>query len=124
MAMGAVPLTVGHGQCDGSTPDQQAAQEMPPATAAASTGSTWTAPANSLAVSAGTTSTLSPVYALINGARHSIDLTMYELSDTTAEADLAAARRERPGDPGSQAAEHQLWRLRARQLALPERSET
>jgi len=33
----------------------------------------------------------SPVYRLINGARHSIDVTMYELSDTTAEHDLAAA---------------------------------
>ena len=33
----------------------------------------------------------SPVYSLINGARHSIDMTMYEFSDTTAEHDLAAA---------------------------------
>ena len=33
----------------------------------------------------------SPVYSLINGARHSIDVTMYEFSDTTAEHDLAAA---------------------------------
>src|SRR5436309_6596700 len=35
----------------------------------------------------------SPVYSLINGARHSIDMTMYELSDTAAEHDLAAAAR-------------------------------
>jgi cardiolipin synthase len=35
----------------------------------------------------------SPVYRLINGARHSIDMTMYELADTRAEADLAAAAR-------------------------------
>jgi len=35
----------------------------------------------------------SPVYGLINGARHSIDVTMYELADTTAEHDLAAAAR-------------------------------
>jgi phosphatidylserine/phosphatidylglycerophosphate/cardiolipin synthase-like enzyme len=35
----------------------------------------------------------SPVYGLINGARHSIDLTMYELSDHVAEDDLAAAAR-------------------------------
>jgi cardiolipin synthase A/B len=35
----------------------------------------------------------SPVYNLINGARHSIDMTMYEFSDTTAEHDLAAAAR-------------------------------
>jgi phosphatidylserine/phosphatidylglycerophosphate/cardiolipin synthase-like enzyme len=33
----------------------------------------------------------SPVYKLINGARRSIDVTMYEFSDTTAEHDLAAA---------------------------------
>jgi cardiolipin synthase A/B len=35
----------------------------------------------------------SPVYSLINGARHSIDMTMYEFSDTTAEHDLATAAR-------------------------------
>src|SRR5579859_5863811 len=35
----------------------------------------------------------SPVYGLINGARHSIDMTMYELADTAAEHDLAAAAR-------------------------------
>jgi len=34
---------------------------------------------------------LGPVDKLINGARSSIDLTMYELNDTTAEGDLAAA---------------------------------
>jgi cardiolipin synthase len=36
---------------------------------------------------------LSPVYALINGARSSIDLTMYELIDQTAENDLTAAAK-------------------------------
>jgi cardiolipin synthase A/B len=35
----------------------------------------------------------SPVYRLINDARHSIDVTMYEFADTTAEQDLAAAAR-------------------------------
>jgi cardiolipin synthase A/B len=35
----------------------------------------------------------SPVYSLINGARHSIDVTMYEFDDITAEQDLAAAAR-------------------------------
>jgi len=34
---------------------------------------------------------LAPLYALITGARSSIDMTMYELNDRTAEADLAAA---------------------------------
>ena len=33
----------------------------------------------------------SPLYRLINDARHSIDVTMYEFSDTAAERDLAAA---------------------------------
>jgi cardiolipin synthase A/B len=38
---------------------------------------------------------IEPIYALITGARSSLDLTMYELADSTAEADLAAdtARR-------------------------------
>ena len=36
---------------------------------------------------------LRQVYTLINGARSSIDLTMYELIDTTAEGDLAAAAK-------------------------------
>src|ERR1700691_3851602 len=35
----------------------------------------------------------SPFYGLINGARHSIDVTMYEFADTTAEHDLAAAAK-------------------------------
>jgi len=35
----------------------------------------------------------SPVYGLISKARHSINVTMYEFSDTTAEQDLAAAAR-------------------------------
>jgi len=33
----------------------------------------------------------SPVYSLIDGARHSIDVTMYEFADKTAEHDLASA---------------------------------
>jgi cardiolipin synthase A/B len=36
---------------------------------------------------------LAAIYALISGARSSIDLTMYELIDTTAENDLTAAAR-------------------------------
>jgi cardiolipin synthase A/B len=35
----------------------------------------------------------SPVYGLINGARHSIDVTMSEFGDITAEHDLATAAR-------------------------------
>ena len=33
---------------------------------------------------------IGPIYKLITGARHSVDLTMYELADPAAEADLAA----------------------------------
>ena len=33
---------------------------------------------------------IGPIYKLITAARHSVDLTMYELADPTAEADLAA----------------------------------
>ncbi|HEY6497046.1 MAG TPA: phospholipase D-like domain-containing protein, partial [Trebonia sp.] len=36
---------------------------------------------------------VSPIYRLIDGARSSVDLTMYELKDQTAENDLAAAAR-------------------------------
>jgi phosphatidylserine/phosphatidylglycerophosphate/cardiolipin synthase-like enzyme len=35
----------------------------------------------------------SPLYGLISGARRTIDVTMYEFSDTTAERDLAAAAK-------------------------------
>jgi phosphatidylserine/phosphatidylglycerophosphate/cardiolipin synthase-like enzyme len=35
----------------------------------------------------------SPVYSLLSGARRTIDVTMYEFSDTTAEHDLAAAAK-------------------------------
>ncbi len=35
----------------------------------------------------------SPVYRLIDAARHSVDVTMYEFADTTAERDLAAAAK-------------------------------
>ena len=39
------------------------------------------------------TAGFSPVYGLINGARRSIDVTMYEFADITAEHDLAAAAK-------------------------------
>ena len=47
----------------------------------------------------------SSVYNLIDHAKHSIDLTMYEFSDTTAEHDLAAAAKRGVDvrvDPGPQ----------------------
>jgi cardiolipin synthase A/B len=59
------------------------------------------APATPASASAAATYTLytepsqgfSPVYDLINGAKTSIDLTMYELEDSTAEKDLVAAEK-------------------------------
>ena len=35
--------------------------------------------------------TVAPLYALVNGAKKTIDMTMYELVDTTFSADLVAA---------------------------------
>jgi cardiolipin synthase A/B len=54
-----------------------------PASAATATYTLYTEPAKGF----------SPVYDLINGAKTSIDLTMYELEDSTAEKDLAAAEK-------------------------------
>ena len=51
------------------------------------------APAQSGALITEPQAGFSPVYHLIKHARHSIDLTMYEFSDTKAEHDLAAAAR-------------------------------
>jgi cardiolipin synthase A/B len=58
-----------------------AAVPATPASAASAAYTLYTEPAEGF----------SPVYDLINGAKTSIDLTMYELEDTTAEKDLAAA---------------------------------
>jgi cardiolipin synthase A/B len=60
-----------------------AAAPAAPASAAAATYTLFTEPGQGF----------SPVYDLINGAKTSIDLTMYELEDSTAEKDLAAAEK-------------------------------
>jgi cardiolipin synthase len=72
-------------------PTDAAGSTAGPDTAAAQSGSSAVSRSGSLIVepAAG----FSPVYHLINGARHSIDVTMYEFADTTAEHDLAAAAR-------------------------------
>jgi cardiolipin synthase A/B len=67
-------------------------------TATATSTSTSTSAATSAAARSGPLITepgagFAPVYRLIGRARHRIDLTMYELADTTAEHDLAAAAR-------------------------------
>jgi len=48
------------------------------------------APAAGLSVLTEPQAGIGPIYRLITGARHSVDMTMYELRDPTAEADLAA----------------------------------
>ena len=61
------------------------------ASGAAASGTSGVTRAGSLIVEPG--AGFSPVYDLIGQAKHSIDVTMYEFSDTTAEHDLAAAAR-------------------------------
>ncbi len=65
----------------------------PVITATSSGPSGPAAPAQSGALITEPAAGFSPVYHLIKHARHWIDLTMYEFSDTTAEHDLAAAAR-------------------------------
>jgi cardiolipin synthase A/B len=60
-----------------------AAAPATPASAATATYTLFTEPKQGF----------SPVYNLINGAKTSIDLTMYELEDSTAEKDLVAAEK-------------------------------
>jgi cardiolipin synthase A/B len=60
-----------------------AAAPATPASAATATYTLFTEPKQGF----------SPVYDLINGAKTSIDMTMYELEDTTSEKDLAAAEK-------------------------------
>jgi hypothetical protein len=61
------------------------------ASSAAVTGASGISRAGSLTIEP--SGGFSPVYGLINKARHSINVTMYEFSDTTAEHDLADAAR-------------------------------
>jgi cardiolipin synthase len=101
-------LVLGAAACSGVTaqPPAQAATARA-TTRSASTGPAATGPgatgpaaARSSAASAGRLRLLvepaagtGPIYRLITGARRSVDLTMYELRDASAEADLAAAAR-------------------------------
>ena len=68
-----------------------AAQASAGTTGAVQAGTSGATRAGSLVVEPG--AGFSSVYNLINGAKHSIDVTMYEFSDTTAEHDLAAAAK-------------------------------
>ena len=67
------------------------AQANPGSSGAGPAGSPGVTRSGSLMVEPG--AGFSPVYKLIDGARHTIDVTMYEFSDTTAERALAAAAR-------------------------------
>jgi cardiolipin synthase A/B len=68
-----------------------AAQASAGTTGAVQAGTSGVTRAGSLVVEPG--AGFSSVYNLINGAKRSIDVTMYEFSDTTAEHDLAAAAK-------------------------------
>jgi cardiolipin synthase A/B len=68
-----------------------AAQASAGTTGAVQAGTSGVTREGSLVVEPG--AGFSSVYNLINGAKRSIDVTMYEFSDTTAEHDLAAAAR-------------------------------
>jgi len=96
----AVALAAGAAACGSASPRQggpSAVSSQAPAAAAsaAPTGAPVTARQSShrnaaLRVLAEPAAGIGPVYQLITGARSSVDLTMYELADPAAEADLAA----------------------------------
>ena len=102
--LAAAGLGVSVAACSSTVPGQGAASEQVAQTAAVGTPAAASrsvavesatvrrssSPAASLRLMTEPGSGIGPIYKLITGARHSIDLTMYELADPTAEADLAA----------------------------------
>jgi hypothetical protein len=100
--LAAAGLGVSVAACSSPAPGQDAASEQVAPTAAVSTPASpsvavasatarrSSSPAASLRLLTEPAAGIGPVYKLITGARHSVDLTMYELADPTAEADLAA----------------------------------
>jgi cardiolipin synthase len=96
MLAASAALATGLGACR-SIPSVTAASSPPvtspapaPASAAATTAPPAAPPATALTVLAEPQAGIGPVDQIITGARSSIDLTMYELNDPVAEADLAA----------------------------------
>jgi phosphatidylserine/phosphatidylglycerophosphate/cardiolipin synthase-like enzyme len=104
ITLAAAGLGVSVAACASTVPAQRAASEQVAHTTAAGMSA---AAGTSVAVESATVrrsssattslrlltepaSGIGPIYKLITGARHSVDLTMYELIDPTAEADLAA----------------------------------
>ena len=102
--LAAAGLGVSVAACSSTVPGQGAASEQVAQNAAAGTpaaasrsaaGESATerrssSPTASLRLMTEPASGIGPIYKLITGARHSVGLTMYELADPTAEADLAA----------------------------------
>ena len=98
----AVALAAGAAACGSASPQQSVppvpsavSSQAPPAASAASAGAPVAARRSSqrnaaLRVLAEPAAGIGPIYQLITGARSSVDLTMYELADPAAEADLAA----------------------------------
>ncbi len=82
----AVSLVLALAACRGLSSIQAAS---PPASAPLAAGPV-SAGSGALRVLAEPRAGLGAIYRLITGARHSVDLTMYELGDQTAERDLAA----------------------------------
>jgi cardiolipin synthase A/B len=103
VVLAAAGLGVSVAACSGAASSQDAASEQIAHTTAAGTPATASvavtpaaarrssSPAASLQLLTEPGSGIGPIYKLITGAKHSVDLTMYELIDSTAEADLAAA---------------------------------
>ena len=101
IAFGAVALATGAGACGSASPQQsvQPVQSVVSSPAPASPSASTDAPVTAhqpprrtpaLRVLTEPAAGVGQIYQLITGARSSIDLTMYELADPTAEADLAA----------------------------------
>lgn len=103
IALAAAALAAGAAACGSassrpSVPPVRSAVSSPAPAAAASAppgAPVTTHPVAALRVLAEPAAGIGPVYQLITGARSAVDLTMYELADPIAEADLAAdAARE------------------------------
>jgi hypothetical protein len=87
-ACGQAPSPQASGQPAAVAASQAAAPSAP--AAAPTVGRRSASGAAALSVLAEPQAGIGPVYQLITGARSSVDLTMYELNDLAAEADLAA----------------------------------
>jgi cardiolipin synthase A/B len=102
IALAAAGLGVSVAACSGTVSSQDAASAQIAKTTAAGTPAAASvavtsaaarrssSPASSLQLLTEPGSGIGPIYKLITGAKHSVDLTVYELVDSTAEADLAA----------------------------------